>query len=188
MSFWLAGVATLASPVPVGLICPSLSRCWTAEKILYFQKTIITTATCLFFFWYQYGMICLHLSTLNLGAVSTTHIDYASGLTRLEIYLHICKTARLGKPVPSQQWVKSSPCISGSPQAFFLRLQCSYSKWECSGRGGDLQIPPPCFSHIFVRDDELGQVQAPPSPLPFHWQTHTCIRTDGGQGERWSEM
>lgn len=32
----------------LGLICPRLSCCWTAEKILYFQTTIIVTATCPF--------------------------------------------------------------------------------------------------------------------------------------------
>lgn len=50
-------------------------------------------------------MSCLHLSTLNLGAVNTSHFDYVWELKRLDIYLHICKAARLGtmadKLVPS---------------------------------------------------------------------------------------
>lgn len=143
------------------------------------------------FFWYQYGMICLHLSTLNLGAVSTTHIDYASGLTRLEIYLHICKTARLGKPVPSQQWVKSSPCISGSPQAFFPRLQCSYFKWECSGGGGGWEGSPNPTTMFQPHLCEGWWARSKSKHLPPHFPStakHTLASELMVDRERCSEM
>lgn len=128
MSFWLAGVATLAY---IGRLASSalvfhvagqlrkycISRTLSSQLPPVFFVPIgndlftpfhIKSRSC------QYNSYWLHLGTYKTRNLSTHLLNN--------------KAWQVGSfPAMSE----SSPCISGSPQAF-PRLQCSYFNWECS--------------------------------------------------------